>query len=130
MIILTIRTDKPEAELGLFNDNEQIDYLTWQAHRELGQTIHSQTKALLDEHDKSIEDLQAIVAFQGPGSFTGLRIGLTVANGLAYANQLPIVAAMGDDWIRLGIGRLLKGESDKLALPEYGAEANITQPRK
>ena len=130
MIILTIRTDKPEAELGLFNDNEQIDYLTWQAHRELGQTIHSQIKALLDEHDKSIEDLQAIVAFQGPGSFTGLRIGLTVANGFAYANQLPIVAAMGDDWIRLGIGRLLKGESDKLALPEYGAEANITQPRK
>ena len=130
MIILTIRTDKPEAELGLFDDNEQIDYLTWQAHRELGQTIHSQIKALLDEHDKPIEDLQAIVAFQGPGSFTGLRIGITVANGFAYANQLPIVAAMCDDWIRLGIGRLLKGESDKLALPEYGAEANITQPRK
>lgn len=130
MIILTIRTDKPEAEIGLYHDHGQLAYETWQAHRELGQTIHLKVHELLQSQDKDWKDVEGIVTFQGPGSFTGLRIGLTVANALAYAQNIPIVAVMDENWTNDGIGRLLKGENDKIALPEYGAEANITKPRK
>jgi hypothetical protein len=35
MLILTIRTDKPEAEIGLFSDKDKLDYVIWQAHRQL-----------------------------------------------------------------------------------------------
>lgn len=130
MIILTIRTDKPEAEIGLFEDGAKLAYETWHAHRELAETIHKKIADLLAQTGKELKDVQGIVAFQGPGSFTGLRIGLTVGNALAYAENIPIVAAQTVDWIRLGTTRLQNGETDKIALPEYGAEANITQPRK
>lgn len=130
MLILTIRTDKPEAELGLYQSNNQLAYSTWLAHRELAETIHSQLAALLKGQNYTLHDLQAIVAYQGPGSFTGLRIGLSVANALAYSLGIPIVASGEDDWIKSGIIRLESGDNDTLALPEYGSLPNITPQRK
>ncbi len=130
MIILTIRTDKPEAELGLYNDDDQLAYETWLAHRQLAETLHSKIAALLKSQDKTLADIGGIVAFQGPGSFTGLRIGLTVANALAYAQDIPVVATAYDDWIADGISYLANGETDRIVIPEYGGGANITMPRK
>lgn len=130
MLILTFRTDKPEAELGLYENDNKLAYSTWMAHRELAETIHSKLEELLKEQNQTIHDLQAIIAYQGPGSFTGLRIGLSVANVLAYSLGIPIVASSEDDWIKTGIKRLESGDNDKLALPEYGSLPNITQQRK
>lgn len=129
MLILTIRTDKPEAELGLYEDANQLAYTTWLAHRELAETIQTRLEELLKANGKKLQDIQAIVAYRGPGSFTGLRIGLSIANALAYSLDIPIVAS-DEDWITVGINRLLTGERDELALPEYGALPNITQQRK
>lgn len=129
MLILTLRTDKPEAEVGLYEDEKQLAYETWQAHRELSNTIHIKIKELLASQGKQLEDVQGIVCFQGPGSFTGLRIGITVADTLAYGLNVPIVATQ-DDWIEQGIKRLKAGEDDRIALPHYGAPVHITQQKK
>lgn len=130
MIILTIRSDKPEAELGLYEGEKQLAYETWQAHRHLAETIHQKIDALLKEQQKTLPDITGIVCYQGPGSFTGLRIGLTVGNALAYALRVPIVAAQDPQWLETGVQRLSKGESDKVAMPYYGADAHITPPKK
>jgi tRNA threonylcarbamoyladenosine biosynthesis protein TsaB len=130
MLILTIRTDKPEAEIGLFDNKTKLAYETWQAHRELSDTIHLKIKALLKSQHKTFKDLQGIVCFEGPGSFTGLRIGLTVADSFAYGLAIPIVGTQTEGWIQLGIARLQKGENDHIALPRYGAPVHITKPRK
>jgi|SRR6266511_932500 len=130
MLILTIRTDKPEAEIGLFDDQTKQAYETWQAHRELSVTLHHKLIDLLQGQDKTLADIEGIVGFAGPGSFTGLRIGLTVANTLAYALHRPIVASNGEQWIERGIARLLSGEEQSIALPEYGADAHITLQKK
>lgn len=124
MIILTIRTDKPEAEIGLYNDHKQIDYMTWQAHKHLAETIHQKLQEITH-----LQDIEGIVIYKGPGSFTGLRIGLSVANALAYSQGIPIIAAT-DDWIEQGIKQLLEGKNDKVALPDYGAPVHITQQKK
>ena len=129
MIILTIRTDKPEAEMGLFDDKNKLAYETWQAHRQLAETIHLKIEALLTSRGKTLQDISGIVAFQGPGSFTGLRIGLSVANALASGLGVPIVGRMGDAWIADGIEGLLGGSSDEVLMPEYGAPVHITQPK-
>jgi tRNA threonylcarbamoyladenosine biosynthesis protein TsaB len=130
MLILTIRTDKPEAEIGLYDGQNKLAYEVWTAHRQLAETLHRKIEALLTSKDRQWADLQGIVCFQGPGSFTGLRIGLTVANALSYSYGLPVVAQQDPDWLETGIRRLASGEKDELALPYYGADAHITLPRK
>ena len=130
MIVLTIRTDRPEAEIGLYDGSSQLAYETWHAHRQLAETLHTKIESLLKTQHKSWQDLEGIVCFQGPGSFTGLRIGLTVGNALAYSSSVPIVAAQGPEWLEAGTGRLLKGENDAQVQPFYGAEAHITSQKK
>ncbi len=130
MIILTIRTDKPDAEVGLYEGQTQLAYETWQAHRELGRTIHNQIESLLKPQQKDWADVRGVVCYQGPGSFTGLRIGLTVANTLSYSYGVPIVATQDPKWLETGIDRLLRGENDQRALPFYGADAHITPPKR
>lgn len=129
MLILTIRTDKPEAELGLFDNETKLAYSTWPAHRQLAETIHKKIQELLQSQGRNLDDVQGLIAFRGPGSFTGLRIGLSVANALAYGLRVPIVASAGADWIKKGCQKLLRGGNDKLTVPEYGAPPHITSPK-
>jgi len=140
MLILTIRTDKPEAELGLFDDEKRLAYSAWRAHRELAETIHQKIKEMLDEHEKSMEDIEGIVVFKGPGSFTGLRIGISVANALADGLAIPVVGAANDehdktghtggqDWTAQGVRRLLGRQNDRIVLPAYGAPPHVTTPK-
>jgi tRNA threonylcarbamoyladenosine biosynthesis protein TsaB len=130
MLTLTLRTDKPEAEIGLYDGDMQFAYKTWQAHRQLAETIHIKIDALLKTHHKSLEDITGIVCYQGPGSFTGLRIGLTVANTLSYSLNIPIVATQDPAWLEAGLRLLEDGKNDTVAMPFYGADAHITPPRK
>ncbi len=129
-LILTIRTDKPDAEVGIFNGLKQLDYEVWHADRNLSVTILGKIEKLLEKNKFKFDDLEAIVGFKGPGSFTGLRIGLTVANTLAYGLRIPVVSSDAQAWIQDGIKRLKKGENDKITLPEYGRPPRITKPKK
>ncbi|MGH7240877.1 MAG: tRNA (adenosine(37)-N6)-threonylcarbamoyltransferase complex dimerization subunit type 1 TsaB [Candidatus Saccharimonadales bacterium] len=130
MLTLTIRTDKPEAEIGLYDGQSQVAYVTWQAHRELAETLHVKIDELLTGQQKTLRDLEGIVVFKGPGSFTGLRIGISVANALAYGLGIPVVAHEDLEWLRHGISRLMNGETDEIGLPEYGALPHITAQKK
>lgn len=83
---------------------------------------------------KDYKDLEGIGFFAGPGSFTGLRIGASVANTLADGLNIPIVAIKkedeNDNWRQKAFEKLKNNENDKIALPFYGRGANITKPRK
>ena len=129
MIILTLRTDKPEAEIGLYDDHTQIVYETRTAHRQLAEGLHLKIKDVLSSHHIKLELVQALVVFMGPGSFTGLRIGLSVSNALAYGLAIPIVGEIEereDDWRVSGINRVLAGADDRVVVPEYGSPVHIT----
>lgn len=131
MLVLTIRTDKPEAEIGLFDGETRLAYETWQAHRLLAETLHQKIKDMLDSQGEGMEDIEAVVGFQGPGSFTGLRIGLSVVNALGASYKVPVVGVTGDDWVSLGIKKLQTSDvATSVVLPEYGAPVFTTSPRK
>lgn len=130
MLYITLRTDKPESEIGLFMNYEQLAYIPWPAHRELAETIHYKLKTILADCDKQFSDVKGVIFYIGPGSFTGLRIGGSVANALADGLGIGIVGVNGEDWVHSGIELLQSGHGQPFVVPEYGAEPHITQPRK
>ncbi len=129
MLILSIRTDKPESEVGLFQDDKRLVHKTWQAHRQLAETLHAEIAKLLKSAGKDWHDIEGITLFQGPGSYTGLRIGASVANALAGGLEIPIIGGQGQAWQVGALQRLLTGESDGQVIPEYGAPAFTTKPK-
>ena len=52
--------------------------------------LHADLRELLEEVAWSLNDIEAIVIGTGPGSFTGLRVGMAAAKGLAYALNIPL----------------------------------------
>lgn len=130
MRILLIRTDQVEAFIGLAEDLELTASLEWVAGNQLSLTLNTKIQKLLNDNNLDFKDISAIIFFAGPGSFTGLRIGASVANTLAYSLNIPIVSVSGKDWQDKGLASIKKGDSDKIAKIHYGNEPNITKPRK
>ncbi|HET6863873.1 MAG TPA: tRNA (adenosine(37)-N6)-threonylcarbamoyltransferase complex dimerization subunit type 1 TsaB [Candidatus Saccharimonadales bacterium] len=130
MKILALRTDKPEAELYIFDNQKKLTEIKWEAHRQLAETLNSKTDEILNKSSISYKDLDGIAIFKGPGSFTGLRIGLSVANALAFGLGVPIVASSGDDWLNDAIKKLEAHQNDKITTPEYGSPVHVTRPKK
>lgn len=130
-MLLGCKTDGPVAELYLYDrDGTLRAELTWEADRQLAHGLLEKIDGFLKEQTTGLDDLSGLFVFRGPGSFTGLRIGLTVMNTLAYAETIPIVGENGDDWREKAVERLKNGQNDQVVLPLYGAEARITQPKK
>lgn len=129
-MILALRTDKPKAELYLFDEGKQLDNFKWTAHRELADTLLIQIQNLFKKNGVDIADISGLVVFTGEGSFTGLRIGSTVANTLAYSYDIPIVSAEGKEWLESGIQKLTKAKPGSYVVPKYHSEPNITTSKK
>jgi tRNA threonylcarbamoyladenosine biosynthesis protein TsaB len=129
-MLLFIRTDSGEAEVGLIKDFVISQHIKWQAGRNLSQDIHKKIKDALDKAGMSWLDLTGIIFYEGPGSFTGLRIGAAVANALASELNITISQASGEDWINLGAQKLKNHPNNRFIVPSYGREPHITKPRK
>ncbi len=109
---------------GLYWHNE------WQADRDLAKGLLGYLDEKLKDNGKKWTDVMALGVFEGPGSFTGLRIGIAVMNTIAYAQNIPIVGGRGENWQDDIIAKLHTGADEKIVLPFYGSEANITIPKK
>ncbi len=129
-MILAVRTDKPEAELHLLDPaRHEIAVHVWLAHRTLAATLVSTIETFLRDNDTSSDRLTGIIVYSGAGSFTGLRIGATVANAMAYSHSLSVVAGQGDDWIVDGLSNLKSAKPGVYVVPTYDREPNITKPK-
>jgi tRNA threonylcarbamoyladenosine biosynthesis protein TsaB len=128
-MILLLDTSTPICKLTLV-EGDQRHNDEWQADRQLAKGLLAYLRDQLAKNGKTFRDISAIGAFTGPGSFTGLRIGLTVLNTIACSEQLPIVGMNSDNWQDEALSRLRSGENDKIVLPFYGGDAHITKPRK
>lgn len=121
--ILYLDTSEPEAVIAIYRDSKSMAEEKWLAHRELSSTLSTKYLEILKAAGIGGSDLGGVAVYLGPGSFTGLRIGISFANALAYALGIPVYGISG------------KGELDTSApadfvTPVYGAEPNITTPKK
>jgi tRNA threonylcarbamoyladenosine biosynthesis protein TsaB len=128
-MILLLDTSTPLCKLSLI-DGETRHTTEWQADRQLAKELLRYLQQQLQKNNKNFADITGIGAFTGPGSFTGLRIGLTVLNTIASSEGIPIVGSNGDNWQAEAEAKLRAGNNERIVLPFYGGDAHITKPRK
>lgn len=92
-LILNIETATKNCSVGLSKEGKTI------AIREMAtenfshaEKLHVFIEEVLKEANFKFEDLKAVAVSQGPGSYTGLRIGVSSAKGLSYALSIPLIA--------------------------------------
>lgn len=127
--VLFLKTADQICYLKIMDGEKSRDW-TWESGRNLSDGLLSFLQQCLSELRLELTDLTGIIAFRGPGSYTSLRIGLTVANTLADGLDIPIIGAETDDWQALGLTALEAGENHQLVTPIYLQPAVITPPKK
>lgn len=95
MIVLAIDTCGPSGSIALARFEHGVPHILAQTVL-AGKTYSAQLvpalRALLSAQNLTVADLAAIVIVNGPGSFTGIRIGVSSAKGLADALSIPVLA--------------------------------------
>lgn len=91
-LILCIETGTDICSVGLSRDGELVSLRESDEGRDHAKNVAVFVDELLRENDVAAEELSAVAVGMGPGSYTGLRIGVSFAKGLCYGLQIPLVA--------------------------------------
>ena len=98
--LLCVSTAEPGCSLAIIDGNSLICEEFWEARLTHSKRLVEMVEHMLEKRAcMEISDIDAFVAARGPGSFTGLRIGISVVKGLAYAMGKPAVGVSSLDGI-------------------------------
>lgn len=101
MILLALDTTSRPGSAALVRDGGMVEVAVGDAARTHGEQLPGMLIALLARHQLRIEDVGLYAVAAGPGSFTGLRIGIACIQGLALANDRRVVAVSALDAIAI-----------------------------
>jgi tRNA threonylcarbamoyladenosine biosynthesis protein TsaB len=87
-VLLAVDTSTTQAGIALY-DGSVLAESVWQAGRDHGRHLMPAIQETMARLGRKPADLTAVAAARGPGSFTGLRVGLAVVRGLAVALAIP-----------------------------------------
>lgn len=90
-MLLAVDTSTPRTGLALYDGARVAGVLVWDHPARQTGSLAPAAAELLARAGLSVRDLAALGVALGPGSFTGLRVGLAFVKGLAYARQIPLV---------------------------------------
>lgn len=90
MYSLYIDTHDNKIIIGLFKDGVLLEESVKESSRNHSDFTMPMIKTILENHKLTARNLNEILVVNGPGSFTGVRIGVTIAKTLAYTLNIPI----------------------------------------
>lgn len=91
---------------------------------------------LIKKNKVKLKDIKGILAINGPGGFTTVRIGIATSNALAFALGIKIASLKATDFenddelLKKGLEALEKAKKGNIIVPFYDKEPNITKPKK
>lgn len=91
MRILAFETSAKAASAALLEDGVLLGEYFQNSGQTHSRTLMAMAQDLLKNCELTAEDIDAVACATGPGSFTGVRIGLAAAKGFAWGRQLPLV---------------------------------------
>jgi|TARA_B110000503_G_C7154005_1_gene416451 tRNA threonylcarbamoyladenosine biosynthesis protein TsaB len=105
--LLAIETATKICSVGLFKDGELLLLKEENGDYSHAENLADFTNQLLVKSKLDVKDLSAVVVSKGPGSYTGLRIGVSFAKGLCYALKIPLISidtlhAIALGWVQSG----------------------------
>jgi len=88
---LAIDTSTDMASIALVNDNGVVAELTWHSGQNQTTQLLTNLAHLLNKTKVNLQSTSGIIVARGPGSFNGLRVGISTAKGLAFSLGIPVV---------------------------------------
>lgn len=128
-MLLAIDTATRTASIALYDETGVLAELTWRSRENHTVELMAQIVRLLDLAHAQKSDLRAIAVALGPGSFTGLRVGMSVAKGLAYGCAIPIfgvptldAVAFPHAWQSAPIWAILAAGRGRFSVAKYSSQ--------
>ena len=90
MYSLFIDTHDMDLIIGLYKEDKMLDYKIKESIRNHSDYTMELIKNILESNNLTVKDLKEILVINGPGSFTGVRIGVTIAKMLGYTLNIPV----------------------------------------
>jgi len=133
-MLLAIDTATRTASIALYNADGVLAESTWHSRENHTVELMPQVAHLLDLLRAQKNDLQAIGVALGPGSFTGLRVGMSVAKGLALGCHIPLIGiptmdavALPHAWQSLSIWAILSAGRGRFTVARYTPRHGIVK---
>jgi tRNA threonylcarbamoyladenosine biosynthesis protein TsaB len=124
-MILAIDTATRWTGVALHDGNAVIAEHGWQAFKTQTIDLAPAVARMLTQADVAAADLKAIAVAIGPGSYTGLRVGLGFAKGMALAHGTALIGVSTLDIVAAAFGR---GEGTLIAVAEAGRKRICAAP--
>lgn len=106
--ILLLETSTRVCSVGLSIDNRLVSIRETSESQSHSELITSFIEEVVSEPELAFTDLSAVAVSMGPGSYTGLRIGVSTAKGICYALDIPLIAI--DTLKAMAFGMLQKAD--------------------
>lgn len=91
-LILALNTASKESALALIEKDKILGETAWISHADESVTVLPSIEQLLRNARKTWKDLIHVFVITGPGGYTSVRVGITIANGIAWTLKIPILA--------------------------------------
>ena len=139
-LILTIQTASPAGSVSVSNGEQLLAELNLEVRKTATEWLLPAIEKLLDMAAVAKNDLNVVAVVRGPGSFTGLRVGLATAKGLAMAVGCPLIGisslqclAMQAPYARLPVCVMIDARKQEVYTATYQWEQGrpqITSPER
>jgi tRNA A37 threonylcarbamoyltransferase TsaD len=124
--ILFIDTSTNNSMVAVLNSDKVLDKVVWNGSGELSDSLLIKIEELLKKLNINLPDISSIAVNLGPGSYTGLRIGVSTANAISWSRKIPIRSAKFEG----GKIKFLTPQSLNPIFPDYLRPPNITKSKK